>query len=303
MISTAVVESLKRFVPSENIHLQEPMSRHTTFRVGGEADCLIELENEEQLCGVRNYLSLVGIPFVVLGNGSNVLVSDRGYRGVVLQIGNKMSGIRVEGSRIVARAGALMSQVARVALDNGLTGLEFASGIPGTVGGGVVMNAGAYGGEMKQVVATVTVVGREGELLQLDNASMEFDYRYSVIKSQPLIVTEVVFDLQPGNKEQIKATMDDLAARRREKQPLEYASAGSTFKRPEGYFAGELIMNTGLRGFRIGGAQVSEKHCGFVINTGNATAADVMDVIQEVKRRVKDKFDVELEPEVIFLGW
>ncbi len=303
MISTAVVESLKRFVPSENIHLQEPMSRHTTFRVGGEADCLIELENEEQLCGVRNYLSLVGIPFVVLGNGSNVLVSDRGYRGVVLQIGNKMSGIRVEGNRIVARAGALMSQVARVALDNGLTGLEFASGIPGTVGGGVVMNAGAYGGEMKQVVATVTVVGREGELLQLDNASMEFDYRYSVIKSQPLIVTEVVFDLQPGNKEQIKATMDDLAARRREKQPLEYASAGSTFKRPEGYFAGELIMNTGLRGFRIGGAQVSEKHCGFVINTGNATAADVMDVIQEVKRRVKDKFDVELEPEVIFLGW
>ena len=303
MISTAVVESLKRFVPSENIHLQEPMSRHTTFRVGGEADCLIELENEEQLCGVRNYLSLVGIPFVVLGNGSNVLVSDCGYRGVVLQIGNKMSGIRVEGSRIVARAGALMSQVARVALDNGLTGLEFASGIPGTVGGGVVMNAGAYGGEMKQVVATVTVVGREGELLQLDNASMEFDYRYSVIKSQPLIVTEVVFDLQPGNKEQIKATMDDLAARRREKQPLEYASAGSTFKRPEGYFAGELIMNTGLRGFRIGGAQVSEKHCGFVINTGNATAADVMDVIQEVKRRVKDKFDVELEPEVIFLGW
>lgn len=303
MISKAVIESIQRFVPSENIHLQEPMSRHTTFRVGGEADCLVELENEEQLCKVQHYLHLVGLPFVVLGNGSNVLISDEGYRGVVLQISKKMNKITVEGNRVTAQAGALMSQVAAAALANGLTGLEFASGIPGTVGGGVVMNAGAYGGEMKQVVETVTVVNKDSELMVLDNAAMEFGYRHSTIKNQPFVVTEVTFVLQPGDKTEIKALMDDLAARRRDKQPLEYPSAGSTFKRPEGHFAGALIMNAGLRGFTVGGAQVSEKHCGFVINKGGATAEDVRQVIREVKRIVKEQFDVELEPEVIFLGF
>lgn len=303
MISKTVVEAIQGFVPSENMHLQEPMSRHTTFRVGGEADCLIELENEEQLRKVQKYLYLVEIPFVVLGNGSNVLVSDSGYKGVILQIGNKMNRIHVEGNRVTAQAGALMSQVAAAALEHGLAGFEFASGIPGTVGGGVVMNAGAYGGEMKQVVEKVTVVNRDSEIMELDNGAMEFGYRYSTILNQPFVVTEVTFVLQSGDKEQIKALMDDLASRRRDKQPLEYPSAGSTFKRPEGYFAGELIMKAGLRGFTIGGAQVSEKHCGFVINKGGATASDVKAVVEEVRERVKEQFNVELEPEIIFLGF
>lgn len=302
MISGAVLEALRGFVPAENIHLQEPMSGHTTFKVGGPAACLIELEREEQLCNIQRYLSFVEIPFFVLGNGSNVLVSDGGYPGVVLQIGDKMSGIRVEGTRIVAQAGALLSQVARAALSQELTGLEFASGIPGTVGGGVVMNAGAYGGEMKQVVTKVRVVNQSGEMMELDNSTMEFGYRYSTIRNQPFVVTEVTFQLKEGKAEEIKAVMDDLAARRREKQPLEYPSAGSTFKRPEGYYAGELIMNAGLRGYRIGGAQVSDKHCGFVVNMGNATAMDIMDVIRDVQDCVKEKFNVDLEPEVVFLG-
>ena len=303
MISEAVIKAFEGFVPAENVYLQEPMDKHTTFRVGGPADCLIVLENEQQLQKLQKYLRQVEIPFYVLGNGSNVLVSDRGYRGVILQIGDQMNHITVEGNRVIAQAGARMSQVARVAMEHGLTGLEFASGIPGTVGGGVVMNAGAYGGEMKQVVESVSVVNQDGELLELSNSTMEFGYRDSIIRNQPYVVTGVTCVLQEGDKEQIKATMDDLAARRREKQPLEYPSAGSTFKRPEGYFAGELIMKAGLRGFCVGGAKVSEKHCGFVINAGNASAADVMDLIREVQDRVKDKFGVELEPEVVFLGF
>lgn len=302
MISNAVIEALKGFVPSENIQIQESMAAHTTFRVGGPVDCLVEPENAEQLQKVQKYLNQIEIPYVVLGNGSNVLVSDEGYRGVIIRIANQMNRILVEGNCIIARAGALMSQVAKAAMDHGLTGMEFASGIPGTIGGGVVMNAGAYGGEMSQVVSKVTVLNPEGEILELDNATMEFGYRYSTIKNQPFIVTEVTFELKPGEREAIKATMDDLAARRREKQPLEYPSAGSTFKRPEGHFAGALIMDAGLRGFQIGGARVSDKHCGFVINAGGATAADVMNLIREIQARVKEKFQVDLEPEVIFLG-
>ncbi len=302
MISDAVIKALQSFVRSENIHIQESMAAHTTFRVGGPADCLVELENTEQLQKVQKYLKQVEIPHVVLGNGSNVLVSDEGYRGVVLQIGNRMNRVTVEGDCIIAQAGALMSQVARAAMEHGLTGMEFASGIPGTVGGGVVMNAGAYGGEMSQVVDKVTVVNPEGEVLMLNNETMEFGYRYSSIKNQAFIVTEVSFKLRQGDCGVIKATMDDLAAKRREKQPLEYPSAGSTFKRPEGHFAGALIMNAGLRGFQIGGARVSDKHCGFVINAGGATAADVMKLVREIQVRVKDEFQVDLEPEVIFLG-
>lgn len=302
MIGAVVVEALQRFVPKENICLQEQMAGHTTFRIGGPADCFVQLENEIQLKGVQRYLGLAEIPFFVLGNGSNLLVSDKGYQGVVLQIGPKMSNIRVEGCRIIAQAGASLAQVARAALENGLTGLEFASGIPGTVGGGVVMNAGAYGGEMAQTVIQVNVVSREGELLELDNETMEFGYRTSSIKNNSFTVTEVTFGLTQGDREEIRTRMEDLAARRREKQPLEYPSAGSTFKRPEGYFAGKLIMEAGLGGFQIGGARVSEKHCGFVINTGNATAQDVRDVISGVQEQVKDKFHVTLEPEIVFLG-
>lgn len=303
MIGAAVVEALESFVPRENILLQERMAGHTTFRIGGCADCFVQLENETQLKGIQRYLGLAEIPYFVLGNGSNLLVSDDGFRGVVLQIGRRMSGISVEGRRIIAKAGATMAQAAHAAWENGLTGLEFAAGIPGTVGGGVIMNAGAYGGEMAQVVTRVSVVNGQGEVMELDNETMEFGYRSSVIKHSPFIVTEVTFCLDRDDKDVIKGRMEELAMRRREKQPLEYPSAGSTFKRPEGHFAGKLIMEAGLKGFRIGGAQVSEKHCGFVINTGNATAQDVRDVMTAVQNRVKGQFGVELEPEILFVGW
>ena len=303
MISEAVVEALQKYVPMENIHLQEPMAGHTTFRIGGPADCFLQLENEEQLKKVRRYLGLAELPFCVLGNGSNVLVNDRGYRGIILQIGQKMNGISVQGCHITAEAGASLAQVAHTALEHGLTGFEFASGIPGTVGGGVVMNAGAYGGDMSQVVTQVNVVSGEGERMELQNSTMEFGYRTSVIKHSSFTVTEVVFCLQPGDKAEIREKMEKLAAQRREKQPLEYPSAGSTFKRPEGHFAGQLIMEAGLRGFQIGGARVSDKHCGFIVNVGNATAQDVREVMTEVQEQVKEKFHVDLEPEVVFLGW
>ncbi len=302
MISSAMMETLCGFAPEENIHLQESMAAHTTFRTGGPAECFIEIENAQQLRKIQRYLCQVEYPYTIIGNGSNLLVSDNGYQGIVLQIGKKMSGIRVAGDVITAQAGASMAQAAAAAWQNGLTGLEFASGIPGTVGGGVVMNAGAYGGELSQVVTQVQVLDKSGEILTLDNETMEFGYRRSTIRRRPFIVTEVVLSLSPGDPADIRAKMDELAVRRREKQPLEFPSAGSTFKRPEGYYAGELIMNAGLRGFQVGGARVSDKHCGFVVNAGNASSADIMDVIWEVQRRVKERFGVELEPEVVFLG-
>lgn len=302
MISETVVKALEQFLPAENIYCKEPMKKHTTFRIGGEADLFLRMENVKQLQEVQNYLQKLEIPYYVLGNGSNLLVNDEGYHGVILEIADKMNTIRVEGNSIIAQAGALMSKIAHVAYEHGLTGFEFAAGIPGTIGGGVVMNAGAYGGELKNVVTAVEVLDPNGEILSLDNQTMEFGYRTSILKKQPFIVTEVQIGLQEGCKDDIKAVMDDLAAKRREKQPLEYPSAGSTFKRPEGYFAGKLIMDAGLRGYQVGGAQVSEKHCGFVINKGEATATDVKQLIADVQQEVKDKFGVDLETEVIFLG-
>lgn len=303
MISEAVIQALKKFVPEEDIRLGEPMAEHTTFRIGGPADCLVQIGSRQQLIQVQRYLRLVEMPFFILGNGSNLLVSDKGYQGIVLQIGQKMSNIEVQGDVIIAQAGASMARVARTAQEHGLTGLEFASGIPGTIGGGIVMNAGAYDGELSQVVTQVNVVNSEGEFMELENETMEFGYRTSTIRNNPFTVTEVILKLTWGDREQIKAKTEDLAARRREKQPLEYPSAGSTFKRPKGYFAGKLIMDAGMRGFRIGGAGVSEKHCGFVVNVGNATAEDVRSVITEVQERVKEKFNVDLEPEILFLGF
>lgn len=304
MISEAVIQAIKGYTKEENIHLQEPMSGCTTFRVGGPADCLIDICSKEELQKICHYLDQVSIPFFVMGNGSNLLVSDAGYRGVILRVGQGMRDMWVEGNSLFAQAGATMAQVARTALEHGLSGLEFASGIPGTVGGGVVMNAGAYNGEMSQVVKHVEVFGRSGEFWKLDNETMEFGYRKSSIRGQLYVVTEVEFELNPWEPVQIKKVMKLLAEKRQEKQPLEYPSAGSTFKRPEGNFAGKLIMDAGLRGYRVGGAQVSEKHCGFVVNVapGETTAADVMQVIRHCQEKVKEAFNVDLEPEVIFLG-
>ena len=301
-MSTSMYEHIRTIVPDERLMFHEPMSRHTTFRVGGEAECMAVVETKEELSQLVSYLGRIEQDYFVLGNGSNLLVGDKGYRGIILKMGPRLSAVGVEKDHIAAGAGALLSRVASAARDAGLSGLEFAAGIPGSIGGAIVMNAGAYGGEMKQVVKMVRVMDKEGEILTLDNDTMEFGYRTSIIRDRPFIVLGVVLKLTPGNKDEISAKMEELMKQRKSKQPLEYPSAGSTFKRPEGYYAGKLIMDAGLRGYRIGGAQVSEKHCGFVINAGGASAADIREVIEEVQERVRDRFHVRLEPEVIFLG-
>ena len=298
----AVYEYIRANVPEEDILTEEPMSRHTTFRIGGEAACFIRISSEEQLRKLIPYFENVGVEYFVLGKGSNLLVGDKGYPGVILQISDACQQIEAEGNRLQVQAGAALSKVALFAMERGLEGLEFAAGIPGTVGGGVVMNAGAYGGEMKQVVESVRVLSSEGEILTLDNDTMEFGYRTSIIRNRNFTVMSVTFRLREGNREEIRARIEDFQKRRMEKQPLNYPSAGSTFKRPEGYFAGKLIMDAGLRGFQIGDARVSDKHCGFVVNVGKATARDVTDVIEEVQERVRERFGVSLEREVIYLG-
>ena len=302
MLSSTFIENLGRMIPKENIILNESMSRHTTFRVGGEAACLIKVPNNEKLARLILFLDQTGHEYFLIGNGSNLLVSDNGYDGIILKLVEQFEEVYTDGLKIIAGAAAPLAQVAKLAMEEGLTGMEFASGIPGTLGGAIVMNAGAYDGEMKQIVKEVNVMDQAGNILTLNNETMEIGYRISVIRNRPFIVLSAVLELEEGDKEEIKRKMKELAERRREKQPLEYASAGSTFKRPEGYFAGKLIMEAGLRGFSIGGAKVSDKHCGFIVNTGNATAQDIYEVIQEVQERVKDQFGVLLEPEVIRLG-
>ena len=287
---------------NNRVLFDEPMSQHTTFRIGGPADVFVMPENYEQIREVLRLCKEEKLPFFVLGNGSNLLVSDSGYRGVIIQMDRNMEEIRLDGEEIHACAGALLSSVAVAARNASLTGFEFAGGIPGTIGGAAVMNAGAYGGELKDVLKEVTVMTREGEILTIPAEKMEMGYRTSIIKTAGYLVLEAVISLKKGDEEAIRATMKDLSERRTEKQPLDYPSAGSTFKRPEGYFAGKLIMDSGLRGYRVGGAQVSEKHCGFVINAGGATAEDVRSLMDHVIRVVREKYGVTLEPEVKFLG-
>lgn len=299
---TSMYEYIESFIPGEQILFHEPMSKHTTFRVGGEAACMIYVQTEEEIRKLVSYLNQIEEDYFMLGNGSNILVGDKGYRGIIIKFGKQMEEIQVDGERMTIKAGALLPKVAVTAKEHGLTGLEFAAGIPGSIGGAIVMNAGAYDGEMKQIVESVRIIDRNGEILTLDNDAMEFGYRTSVVKDRPYIVLEVVLRLQPGDKEAIGARMEELAALRKSKQPLEYPSAGSAFKRPEGYYAGKLIMDAGMRGYRIGGAQVSDKHCGFIVNVNKATAADIKEVIEEVQERVKKRFHVSLEPEVILLG-
>ena len=287
---------------AERVIFGEPMSKHTTFRIGGPADVFAMPKTYEQIGEILKLCKAEGLPFFVLGNGSNLLVSDKGYRGVIIQMDRNMQEIRLEGNTIRACAGALLSSIAVAARNASLTGFEFAGGIPGTLGGACVMNAGAYGGEMKDVLKEVMVMTRDGEILTLPAEKLEMGYRTSVIKKMGYLVLEAVISLEKGDEEAIRDRMKELSDLRTQKQPLDLPSAGSTFKRPEGYFAGKLIMDSGLRGCRIGGAQVSEKHCGFVVNADGATAGDVRALMDHVIQVVKEKHGVTLEPEVKFLG-
>ena len=295
-------DKLNNVIAKDSILIDEPMSRHTTFRVGGPADFFVTPKAKEEVRDVIRICKEAGMPYYIIGNGSNLLVSDAGYRGVIVQIYKEMNEVKVEGDLVKAQAGALLSGIAAKALGAELSGFEFASGIPGTIGGACVMNAGAYGGEMKDVLESVTVLTGEGEIIELGRNELEFGYRTSVIAKKGYIVLGAVLKLERGDGEKIKTYMDELKEKRVTKQPLEYPSAGSTFKRPEGYFAGKLIQDADLRGFQVGGAQVSEKHCGFVINKDGATASDVMELMRQVSDKVYDKFGVRLEPEVKRLG-
>lgn len=297
-----IITRLEQILTKDRIRQNEPMKNHTTFRVGGPADIFLT-PSAEELPAVLSVCREEQMPVTVIGNGSNLLVGDQGIRGVVICIGFGMRGIRVDGEKIFLEAGVTLAAAAQQAAKAGLTGLEFASGIPGTFGGAVVMNAGAYGGEMKDVIVSVRVISEDGEILTLSKEELDLSYRHSVIPERGYLVIDGELLLtREKDPDQITERMEELKKKRIEKQPLEYPSAGSTFKRPEGYFAGKLIMDAGLRGFSVGGAAVSEKHCGFVINTGDATAEDVTELIRQVAERVKAQSGVTLEPEVKLLG-
>lgn len=301
MINREFYDKLAEIVSSENILKNEPMSKHTTFRIGGNADVFVS----PKISQVEDIIALAkayDVPVTIIGNGSNLLVGDKGIRGLVLSFGKEAEDIQLDGRCMIVSAGTILAKAAAEAAKNSLTGLEFAAGIPGTLGGAIVMNAGAYGGEMKDVVISAKVLTPQGEIKELSNEELDLSYRHSCIPEKNYIVLEATMELTPGDETAIRERMADFKNRRVDKQPLEYPSAGSTFKRPEGHFAGKLIQDADLRGYQVGGAQVSEKHCGFVINAGDATAKDVLQLIEDVKRIVWDKFQVELEPEVKMIG-
>ena len=295
-------KKLFAIIDKEKVLLDEPMKKHTTFRIGGPADYFIVPSEVEEIKAVVSLCEETGMPYYVIGNGSDLLVADKGFRGLIIQIYKAMNQVKIERNVIIAQAGASLAQIAMEALGKELTGFEFAAGIPGTLGGAVRMNAGAYGGEIKDILRKATVLTKEGKVVELSKEELEFGYRTSIIERTGHIILEAEIELALGKREDIKAVMDDLREKRVSKQPLEFPSAGSTFKRPEGHFAGKLIQDAGLKGFRIGGAQVSEKHSGFVINTGNATAADVMELMRQINEKVTARFGVSLEPEVRRIG-
>lgn len=297
-----IYKQLCNIAGTEHVLVDEPMHTHTTFKVGGKADYYIMPHTIEEIKSLILYLKEQNMPFCVIGNGSNLLVSDKGYHGAIIRIYKNFNQIKINQSSIEVQAGALLSDIAAKACEAGLKNFEFAAGIPGTIGGAAVMNAGAYGGEMQQVLTNVTVIDEEGTIKTLSNEELQFGYRTSVISTNHYTVLEAQIGLECGDCTEIKAMIDDYGQRRADKQPLEYPSAGSTFKRPKGYFAGKLIMDAGLRGYSIGGAQVSEKHCGFIINKNNATAKDVIQLIQYVQNQVWEQFGVKLETEVKMLG-
>ena len=297
-----IYKELLNILDEENIKVDEPMKKHISFKVGGPADFLVKPKTEEELRNVVEFAKKENVPFIVIGNGSNLLVKDGGIRGIVIELSDNFNNYEIDGNIIKAQSGALLAIIGRNAMKNSLTGFEFAAGIPGTLGGALAMNAGAYGGEMKQVVKTVRLMDRYGNIFELSNEEMKFEYRRSLLTTKDYIVLSAVIELQPGNVEEIKEIMADYSNRRSTKQPLNFPSAGSTFKRPEGHFAAKLIDDCGLRGLNLRGAQVSDKHCGFVINSGGATAKDILDLMFIVKSTVNAKFGIMLEEEVKILG-
>lgn len=296
------VKECQAFLKPEQLMLNEPMSKHTTFKIGGPADCLIFPASIYEVQQLLRLVSKYELPLTVLGNGSNVLVRDKGIRGVVIKFAEPMASINCDGNRIIAGAGAMLKDVSAVAADNALTGLEYACGIPGSIGGAVFMNAGAYDGETKNVADVVRTVTKAGEVKIYQRDELDLGYRHSAFQDNGEIICEVELLLETGDKAAIDTKIADFTKRRESKQPLELPSAGSTFKRPTGYFAGTLIDETGLKGLRVGGAEVSTKHAGFVVNADHATAADVINLINEVQRRVKAKHGVDLYPEVRIIG-
>lgn len=294
-------QELANIVSEKNVTKDKPLKDHTYTKLGGNADYFVTPTSYEQVQEVVKFAKRHDIPFTLLGNGSNLIIRDGGIRGIVMYLG-KLNEIRVEGTMMIAQSGALIADVSKKALEHHLTGLEFACGIPGSVGGALFMNAGAYGGEIKDVLITTTVVDRNGELKELRAEQLDLSYRFSNIQKNGDIVLEATFQLKPGNYEEIKAVMDDLTYRRESKQPLEYPSCGSVFKRPPGYYAGKLIQDSNLQGTRIGGAEVSRKHAGFIVNIDHATASDYIALIRHVQKTVKDKFGVDLETEVRIIG-
>ena len=287
---------------TDNVLFDEEMSAHTTFRIGGRADAFVNVSGALEIEKIIHFCRDTETPYMILGNGSNVLVSDAGIRGVVIHIGKNMSACRIDGETVYADAGILMSSLAKQILEANLTGFEFAAGIPGTLGGGIFMNAGAYGGELKDIIESVTFICPDG-LIKTETADkLDFGYRHSKFSDGGCTILSCKLKLRKGNYDDIKSIMADLAARRAEKQPLNFPSAGSTFKRPEGHFAGKLIQDAGLMGYTVGGAMVSDKHAGFVVNKGGATAKDVEDLIRHIQKTVMDKFGVQLEPEVRLIG-
>lgn len=279
------------------------MREYTSYKAGGCADTLIIVENTEELKKTLKSINESGEAYIVIGNGSNTLITDKGFRGTVIKLGDAFDTVEAEGEKLICGAGALMSKAAKKALEKSLTGFEFASGIPGSIGGGIFMNAGAYGGELKDIVESVEIVKKDGSTAaNIKGCDMDFGYRHSILEETGDVVTKVIFKLSKGNADEIAETMSELTKRRNEKQPVQYPSCGSFFKRPEGHFAGKLIQDSGLKGAQIGGAQVSELHCGFIINKGGATASDILQLMEKVQSTVLEKYQVKLEPEVRIIG-
>ena len=301
-MSDEIVTRLINITGKDNVRINEPMKNHTTFKIGGPAQYYVTPESVTQIQEVVSLCRDMNIPLHVIGNGSNILVGDDGVNGVVLALFNTFSDYEIKDNVITAQAGMSLIKLAVIALREGLTGLEFASGIPGSVGGAVYMNAGAYDGQMKDVVTSVTVLDEAGNIRILGRDELDMGYRTSAVAKHNMIVLQVIIELKAGNKEQIKDRMNQLSELRKQKQPLEYPSAGSTFKRPEGYFAGKLIADAGLKGYSIGGAAVSEKHAGFVVNMGGATAKDVVELTDYIKKRIIEQFGVTLELEIKKIG-